>query len=52
MRRGASVEMQTTGDEFEVRQEGNTAIGKKIRFSLLALIPCEERKWRIPNLLS
>ena len=25
---------------------------KKVRFSPLALIPCEERKWRIPNLLS
>ena len=46
------METQTAGDEFEVRREGNTATLKKIRFSPLALIPCEERKWRIPNLLS
>ena len=29
--------------------KGNMVTEKEIRFSPLALIPCEERKWRIPN---
>ena len=44
---GFQKENKVTG-----RKHGHRKKKKKIRFSPLALIPCEERKGRILNLLS